>query len=137
LWFSIVGLVSLLVIKRFELSTGAVFLGSVRPKVGALFHTTLVWVERSLPALAVSALEQSSARGRSLVHYLTAHAVIVAERMLERTLGVLRYLTQPQIGGSTRQASSFLREVAEHKRKLLKHSPVPVSSHPQVATENH
>lgn len=57
---------------------------------------------------------------RSAVHRGVAWLVLHAERWLERTLEVLRQRTGPRRAASSE--SAFLREVAAHKKTLLKRS---------------
>lgn len=121
LLLSILGLVSLIALKRWELRTGGVLGGAVRPHVSQFSRTVLVWFERVLPAL----LRQNAARAgavlRTALHRGVAQGVLHAEHGLERTLYLLRHTTEekPMLG----EASAFLREVAEHKKQLLAQGP--------------
>lgn len=114
---SIAGLVSMLMVKRWELRTGSMLLAGTRPHVSQASHRFLVWIERVLPHL-ISQLAQRGAReGRVLVHRGAAYSLLWAEHMLERVLAKLRGVTeQPR---SSKEASAFLREIAEHKRQLV------------------
>ncbi len=113
---SIVGLVALIGLKRWEMQTGGVVLGSIRPKVGHFFHTCVVFVERTLPALARAALVRAALAARRGARAAVAWGVIVTERVLESTLARLRHKTDLPPG--PRRQSDFLREVAEHKKKI-------------------
>lgn len=118
LGFSIVGVVTLLVLKRYETVTGRVVLGQARPKVGAFFHTTLVWVESALPSFFAQAIHGGIAQVKKVIHRVVARSIFTLERALERVLRLLHYTTHPPRTGSG-EASVFLREIAEHKKKLL------------------
>jgi hypothetical protein len=52
------------------------------------------------------------------VHRLAALAVLLVERVLEKLLGTLRHKTQ--VPRADAEASSFLRQVSEHKKQLIK-----------------
>ena len=122
LGISIVGIWALLVLKRFEMTTGKVLGGRVRPSVDAFFHAGLVWVEHRAPALLRFWLNYALANGKKFLRYAAAHSILALERLLRRVLQLLHYTTQP--GENTGEVSRFLREVAEHKKKLLKRTPV-------------
>ena len=126
---AIAGLVSLLVIKRWELETGRVLLGGARPWMGAVSHKGLVWVERVLPSLFVSYAHRSARRATVLAQRSAARSILLAEHGLEHTLKSIRRATEhPR---SNKEASMFLREVAEHKRQLLE-SQEPREIHEQL-----
>lgn len=121
LLISILGLVSLIALKRWELRTGGALGGSLRPRVGRFSEDVLAWFEGSLPELvhrnALHLLELS----KNSLHHGVAKAVVFTEGKLEHTLHVLRHTTEekPRSG----EASAFLREVAEHKKQLLAQGP--------------
>lgn len=117
LFISIVGLVSLFMVKRWELQTGRMLFATARPAVGRWAKDTLVWFEHALPKLVVHYGAHMGARAEHWLHKSAAHALLSAEHGLERVLNSLRGVTeQPR---SSKEASAFLREVAEHKRQLL------------------
>ncbi|MBY0472730.1 hypothetical protein K2Q00_00380 [Patescibacteria group bacterium] len=117
LGISIVGLVSLLAIKRWELRTGNMVLAGVRPHVSQVSHRVLVWIERVLPHLITQLARRGVSEGRVLVHRGAAYSLLWAEQGLERVLANLRGVTErPR---SSKEASAFLREIAEHKRQLV------------------
>jgi len=117
---SIAGMTSLLVLKRWELTTGHIVGGRARPALGAFMYRMLAWVEHVLPGLAREWAAHALRLMRAALHRLAALLVVFAERTLEKTLGLLRRTTQvPQ---SDSQASAFLREVSAHKKQLLKSS---------------
>lgn len=115
---SIVGMVGLLILKQWELSTGVVLGGRLRPALGAWMHRTLVWFEYTLPMLAKQWLYRTKTYTRTLIHRLAALAVVLVERGLERVLKRLRHNTS--VPRNDAQASAFLREVSAHKKQLLK-----------------
>jgi hypothetical protein len=119
LGISIVGLISLVVIKRWELSRGTVVMGRVRPAAGLVLGESLNFIEHHLPALVWRGLRRSFIVVRVLVQRLVAWTVIHIERWLERSLSFLRGATQLPGDG---EVSGFLREVAEHKKALQKSS---------------
>lgn len=114
---SIVGLVSLLAIKRWELRTGNMLMAGARPRVSAASQHTLTWFERVLPRLIQELLRRGVNKTSVLVHRAAAYSLLWAEHTLERVLRALRGVTeQPR---SNKEASAFLREIAEHKRQLV------------------
>lgn len=113
---SIVGMITLLMLKRYELNSGRIFLGSARPAVGHFFHRGLSWFEYVLPGLVRVGAKRLWGTARRLVHVWAARLVVVLESYLERALRRVRHTTvAPKQGKET---SAFLREVAEHKKKL-------------------
>ena len=120
LGFSIVGLVTLVAVKRWELSSGRVLFSDVRPAVGHALHQGLHFVERQAPNMLKVWAERGWRYARTVAHRLVALAVVYTEALLERTLHHIRHTTSAPKSGS---ASPFLREVAEHKRSLLEGEP--------------
>ncbi len=115
---SIVALCALFGVKRWELSTGAVLWSTVRPKIGAFSHHILLWVESILPRLLYVYAKRWARSLRAAAHKLTAFSVLHLERTLERALAFVRHTTSAKPG--TVEVSVFLREVSEHKRKILR-----------------
>lgn len=121
---SIVGLITLITIKQWELSTGHVLMAEVRPAIGAFLSAGLHWVERIAPSVLKSWARQAWVIIRAIVHRLAALGVLWAERILERTLKVLRHKTAlPRSRDAAASTSPFLVEVAKHKRFLLRQAP--------------
>lgn len=117
LGISIAGLVSLLTIKRWELRTGNMLLAGARPHVSAASHNVLTWFERVLPHLVTEFIRWAVHEARVLTHRGAAHSLLWAEQTLERVLMHVRGMTEyPRV--SSKEASPFLREIAEHKRQL-------------------
>ncbi len=126
LMFSILGMASLLGVKQWELQTNNLVWVRVRPKVGKFFRTISFWVEQVLPALVRIWTRRLWHTVRVWVHRTVARGVLATEQWLERVLHILRHTTDARAGAGT--ASAFLREVAEHKKKLSrrKHTNPPV-----------
>lgn len=118
---SVVGLVTLIAIKHYELSTGRVVLGGLRPKVGRFFHRALHLVERGVPAVVRIVLGRALRALRRHTQQALARAILFFEYYLERTLHVVRQKSQAPRGEGA--ASQFLQEVAAHKQKLLRRAP--------------
>lgn len=118
LFISIVGLVSLVCIKRWEMRTGRMLFAGARPSVGAAAHVFLTWVEGVLPSLIAMRTRQTFHALRIWLQRSVARGLLAAEQWLEGVLDSIRGVTEhPQ---SNKEASAFLREVAEHKRTLLR-----------------
>ena len=116
---SCVGLMLLLGIKRWELTTGQVLGANVRPHISGFFHTISVWVEQILPTLVRMYSRLVWKKLQRTVHLSTALVVVRTEHTLERFLHTLRHTTDVR-RGMDEKPSLFLREVSEHKRKLLR-----------------
>ncbi|MCC7500463.1 hypothetical protein IT396_01515 [Candidatus Nomurabacteria bacterium] len=114
---SIVGLITLISLKHWELTSGKVVLGSIRPTVGEFLHRLVYFFEYSLPLLIKAFIVRAIAALRRGMHAAVAWAVFFTERVLESTLVRLRRKTDLPLVRRT-QSSHFLREVAEHKKKL-------------------
>lgn len=119
---SLVGLIILIALKSYELSTGRVFLGGLRPKIGNFFHRVLLIIERGVPGLAHVLTRRALHAGRVRVSGMFARAILFFEKHLENILHVVRQKSQaPRSGNGA--TSQFLQEVAAHKQKLLKRAP--------------
>jgi hypothetical protein len=115
---SILGLTSLLLIKRWEMQTGNVLWARVRPAIGGFFHRRLVWIEHAAPALVRSGSGHLYRKARATVRTLFARIVLLVEQGLEFLLGFLRRVTEAPRGEG--EASAFLKEVGEYKKKLVR-----------------
>jgi len=120
LGISIVGLVTLLALKRYETTTNRVVLGSVRPVLGRFFHLALLFVERGVPGAARTLIVRVVHAARTYAQQALAHAMLFFEHNLERALHLMRQKSQAPQGEGV--ASQFLQEVAAHKQKLLRRS---------------
>lgn len=114
---SIFGVSSVLFLKYREVTTGHVLFPALRPRLNAFFHTILFWIERVIPDLTRVYSKRFISWIATLLHQGTATGVLHLERVLEKTLHTLRSSTDHRL--SRKEASPFLREVAEHKKKLL------------------
>ncbi|OGC87316.1 hypothetical protein A3D70_01040 [Candidatus Adlerbacteria bacterium RIFCSPHIGHO2_02_FULL_54_18] len=119
LFISILGLSGLIVAKRWETVNGRAVLFGARPAVGRMLGTVLHIVEHRIPAFLRAGAVRLFMAARTGMHIGVAWTVFHAERLLERTLRALRHTTAARGEG---EASAFLREVAEHKKSLLKSS---------------
>ena len=124
---SSVGLVTLISIKRYELTTGRVVGAMFRPRASRFFQGISLWIERILPTLVRMYGKLLTRAFLRSVYRVTAHAVLNIERWLERSLYMLRHTTDVRRGMG--EASAFLREVSEHKRKLLRAQGAQVRLH--------
>jgi hypothetical protein len=122
LFVSIVGMMSLLLIKRYELNSGRIFLASSRPAIGDFFYRKMMWIEYVLPGLIRVGLRRLGILLLRLWHVWLAYVVVKLERGLEQALSHVRHTTTPRkhMGQGT---SAFLRQVAEHKKKLQDENP--------------
>ncbi len=118
---SIAGMISLIVLKRYELNSGRIFLGRARPAVGDFFHRGLSWVEYVLPGLLRVGVRRLYLTARRLLHVWGAWLVVKVEQGLEYALHRVRHTTAVPREG--RETSAFLRQVTEHKKKLQEDNP--------------
>lgn len=93
---------------------------SLRPRLNRVFHNSLVFVERVLPALVRVGVERAVLLAIRTVQRLIAQSIVLAEYWLQRALDMLHMTNH--VPHPTTPASAFLREVAEHKKSLLKRS---------------
>lgn len=132
---AVVGMSAVVALKRYELRSGRVFFSGARPRLSRFFGGVLIWIEGVLPATAARAARRVFVAGRSAARAAVVWSVLFVEHGLERTLHALRYKTSAP--ASSGEASPFLREVAEHKRKLLRRprrkpaveEPAPAQEH--------
>lgn len=122
LGISVIGLFGLLLLKRFEIATGRVVFGRLRPKRGGLLYKGGVFFERVLPTTIRYIVVMSARKVNRNFHRLVAWSIFHFERLLEKVLHTVRERTAPPQGRG--EASSFLRAVADHKRKLLHQAPL-------------
>ena len=119
---SIVGLVLLLVVKRYEMTTGHVVMAGLRPRLDRFFHRALVLLERGVPAALYALVGRVLGAMRTRTKHALARAILLFEYYLERTLHIVRQKSQARSHGDG-ASSQFLQEVAAHKQKLLRRSP--------------
>jgi hypothetical protein len=123
LFVSMIGLCSIVAVKRFELSTGHVVFAGVRPAIGAFLSACLHWIEGIAPNLLKQWLYRAYVLVRAVAHRLVALGVLWTERTLEQTLRMLKHKTALPRKDAPQDASPFLVEVAKHKRYLLRQAP--------------
>ena len=111
------GMMGLLWLKRYELRTGHVLMAGARPSLRSFFRRGLFWFERVLPNLVEHEARRAWVLGRAALRAGAARALLLAEQWLERGLAALRRATT-HAPHAHRDASPFLREVVEHKKKL-------------------
>lgn len=121
LGISIIGLTTLLTLKRYEMRTGKVFFARSRPVFEKPLHTSSFVVANILPLLAKRSFAQAMYGVRSILGHLIARITLSVEHVLHRLLEEIQRIIEPRHTGG--QVSTFLQEVAEHKRKLLRRAP--------------
>ncbi len=121
---SIAGMLGLLGFKRYELSTGNVLFASARPAVGHFLKQALWWVEKVLPALVRVYTMRTIRFCKVVLQRALARSILWIEHTLEQVLHTVRERTTT-VRAPGGEASAFLREVAEHKRKLSSRTRKP------------
>lgn len=114
---SIVAMVLLLTLKRYELATGRVVFAGARPALNSFFHTVLWFGQQVLPELARNQIERGWNVLLAGVQRAIAYTIVSVEHVLERILHTVRERTQSVRPSG--EPSAFLREVADHKKTLL------------------
>jgi len=126
---SIVGLSLLLGIKHWELATGSMLGRTFRARAHRYFSAILLWIEHIIPTVIRLYSRWAWRMSLRFIYRSTALLVLRTEKALEHTLHTLRHLTDvrhlPGRGGMG-EASVFLREIAEHKKKLVRAQRTPV-----------
>lgn len=119
---SIAGMITLLLLRRYELNTGHVFLAGSRPAIGAFFHRKLTWFEYVLPGLIRVGIKRSYQIVRGVLRVWAVRAALFIEQKLEQALRRVRHTTArvPRRGA---KSSAFLKQVAEHKKKVQEELP--------------
>src|SRR3569623_227266 len=113
---SIIGIVSLFVLKQIELSTGSGIMSGMRPRVNRFFKTCLVIVERVIPGLAQEGFMHVLGRVREAVKVVLARMILKVETVLQNWLRFLKEKFNPRHARG--EASAFLKEVGEYKKQL-------------------
>lgn len=120
LGISIVGLLSLFILKRYEMRGNRVMLAPMRPGINGFFHSILVFFEYRIPSFLKNLMRSFSAIVRRAFHRLVARAMLLFEYTLEHVLHTVRKKSEAPQGQG--EVSMFLQEVAAHKKSLLKRS---------------
>ena len=115
---SLLGMVGLLTVKRYELTSGKLIFAGVRPGASTFFERTLRWGEKILPHLVKQQAERASRYVVRTLQLALAHSIVWLERTLEQVLSAMRERTENV--DLHNEPSAFLREVADHKKNLLK-----------------
>lgn len=111
----------LIAVKRFEMRRKRVVFARLRPTVAGALHAALLLVEHILPSLVRRMVYRAWVVARRAAGAVLARAVLFFERRLVQVLELMHYKMQP--ARSSGEVSTFLKEVAEHKRKLLRRAP--------------
>jgi len=121
LGFSVMGMLSLLILKRYELDTGKVVFAEARPRVGYYLERAVRLFVSVLPSLIYHALLRAKNAFLFFIHAAVARAALAIEQLLERILHTVREKTSPPRAPG--EVSAFLREVADHKKQILHRRP--------------
>ena len=117
LGISILGLLAILIIKRFEIRTGRKFFGRARQPL----DSASVFIVEGVPSLFHQGRHHALGTMRQWLQFGVMHAIVQVEKTLEKMLHNVREKTRtPREPG---EASQFLREVADHKREILNRAP--------------
>ena|SRR3989344_6190705 len=123
----------LLYIKHWELRSSKLLFARIRPPIAAASTRLVRTVEHHVPAVVERVLRYVLFWIRVRVRDVVARVLLTVEHSLEAMLDGLKHsLTPPREAGG--QASSvFLREVAEHKRKLTRVTRASRTSSVEIA----
>jgi hypothetical protein len=114
---SSLGLILLLSLKRYEMRTGRVVFARSRPRLERGVRFVTIFVQYLLPFVARRGLAAMLRGVRATLTAVLARAVLSIESTLAGLLSTMQHAMQPKRGGP---ASTFLQEVADHKRRLLR-----------------
>jgi hypothetical protein len=113
---SIVGMLVLLVAKRYELTTGNLIFANSRPRLAKFSQRMVFLFGTAVPLYVRWQIGRLYRVSTVWIHRALARGVVNVEHWLERTLNNVREKTAaPRAPG---EASAFLREVGEYKKKL-------------------
>lgn len=113
---SIAGMLALLLGKRYELTTGNLIFANSRPKLARFSNRMVFLFGTAVPSYLRWQADRAYRASIAWVHKATAHAVLMVEGWLENILHNVREKTAPT--RTPGEASAFLREVGEYKKKL-------------------
>ena len=113
---SIVGMLTLITAKRYELSTGNLMFANSRPRMARFSNRMVFLFGTAVPLYLRWQVGRLFRACTAWIHRVTARVVVLVERWLESVLENVREKTAPNRAPG--EASAFLREVAEHKKKL-------------------
>ena len=113
---SLVGMLALLSAKRYELVSGNLIFANSRPKLAKFSHRMVFLFGTAVPLYVRWQVGRLYRGSTAWIHRAAARGVVNVEHWLERTLRIVRQKTAaPRVPG---EASPFLREVGEYKKKL-------------------
>lgn len=113
---SIAGMLALLGAKRYELTSGNLIFGSSRPKLAKFSNRMVFLFGTAVPLYLRWQAGRAYHACTSWIHRIVARGAVRIEAWLERTLHIVREKTAPN--RTPGEASAFLREVGEYKKKL-------------------
>ncbi len=113
---SIVGMLVLIVVKRYELTTGNLILANSRPKLAKFSNRMVFLFGTAVPLYLRWQLGRLYRASTGWIHRAVARGVVNVERWLEGVLKNVREKTAPN--RQPGEASAFLREVGEYKKKI-------------------
>jgi hypothetical protein len=117
LCLSVLAMVALLAVKRYELVSGRVLFSGVRPAVNSFFGQVSQWGQKILPELLRHYMERAAQFVLKKTQLGVAQIIVTFEHALESVLSAVRERTEDL--HPSREPSAFLREVADHKKNLL------------------
>lgn len=120
LLISIVGLLSLVAFKAWELKSETFLFTGVRTKIGSHSHRLLESLHAEFPRVAARSTRIMGRIVRAYASFGLAKMLIAFELLLEKTLRAIR--TAPRELERRGEASPFLREVAAYKRMITRAS---------------
>lgn len=112
---SILGLIILIGLKWWEERTGRFLFTAMRATVGEKVHTGVSALQTRVPRALARTAAVSNRVAREFAKHFLARMLLSSEAVLERVLKDLRRVEKKSRGG---EASSFLQEVADHKKQL-------------------
>jgi hypothetical protein len=125
--------VLLVSIKQWERTSGSMLGRRLRARSHRFFSTMLLWIEHIIPTVVRLYSRWAWRATLCLLYRSAALLVLRVEKGLERTLHALRHSTDVKRGMG--EASAFLREVAEHKKKLLRADRAQIPARVRVTRE--
>lgn len=120
LCISIVGLLSLIAFKAWELKSETFLFSGVRTRIGGHSHRFLESLRAEFPKTAARTTRILGRVVRTYASFGLAKMLIAFEALLEKTLRTIR--TAPRELERRGEASPFLREVAAYKRMITRAS---------------
>lgn len=118
--FSSLAMMLLLYVKHLEMRSGRLLFAKIRPHVSAASVRLTATVEQHIPVVLERALRYALHWIRVRVRDIVARILLTVEHSLEAMLDGIKHSLTPPHGASGQASSAFLREVAEHKRKLTR-----------------